>query len=218
VAALRSFFGYLEETGRISASPVRGIPRPKQEAKVPLVLTEAEYGRLRAAAAADPRSRAIVELFLQTGIRLSQAATLTGNDVGLPEAQGLPAVGTLRVRGKGRKERTITLNSRACEALSAYLATRADVQRSGALFASRNRPGLTPRGIQRIIDRLMRSAGITGATIHTLRHTFATHMVRKGTNLRAVQEALGHSSLQTTSRYVALARELMDQQLEANAL
>jgi integrase/recombinase XerC len=218
LAALRSFFGYLEEAGRIPASPVRGIPRPKQEAKVPRVLTEGEYGRLRAAAAADPRSRAIVELFLQTGIRLSEAATLTRNDVGLPEGQDLPAIGMLQVRGKGRKERTITLNSRACEAISAYLTTRADTERGAALFASRNGPGLTPRGIQRSIDKLMTSAGITGATVHTLRHTFATHMVRKGTNLRVVQEALGHSSLQTTSRYVALARELMDQQLEANAL
>jgi len=87
-----------------------------------------------------------------------------------------------------------------------------------ALFASGNGTGLTPRGIQRIIDKLTRSVGITGATVHTLRHTFATHMVRKGTNLRVVQEALGHSSLQTTSRYVSLARELMDQLLEANAL
>jgi site-specific recombinase XerD len=89
---------------------------------------------------------------------------------------------------------------------------------AAALFTSRNGPGLTPRAIQRILNKLMASAGITGATVHTLRHTFATHMVRKGTNLRVVQEALGHSSLQTTSCYVSLARELMDQQLEANAL
>jgi site-specific recombinase XerD len=159
-----------------------------------------------------------VEIFLQTGIRLSEAAALTRDDVALPEAQGLPAVGTLRVRGKGRKERTITLNSRACKALSAYLATRANAESGAALLASRTGPGLTPRGIQRIIDMLMRSAGITGATVDTLRHTFATHMVRKGTNLGVVQEALGHTSLQTTSLYVSLARELMDQQLEANAL
>jgi site-specific recombinase XerD len=84
LAALRSFFSYLEEAGRIPASPVRGIPRPKQEANVPRVLTETEYGRLRAAAAADPRSRAIVEIFLQTGIRLSEAAALTRDDVALP--------------------------------------------------------------------------------------------------------------------------------------
>jgi len=77
------------------------------------------------------------------------------------------------------------------------------------LFASRGGARLTPRGIQRIVHKLMTSAGITGASVHTLRHTFATHTVRKGTNLRVVQEALGHSSLQTTSRYVSLTRELM---------
>ena len=218
LAALRSFFGYLEEAGRIPASPVRGIPKPKQEATQPRVLTQIEYGRLRTAAAADPRGRAIIELFLQTGIRVSEAAKLTVADVGLPEAQGLPAIGSLRVHGKGRKQRTITLNSRACETLSAYLATRDDAERGAPLFASRRRSRLTPRGLQRIVHKLMRSADITGASVHTLRHTFATHTVRKGTNLRVVQEALGHSSLQTTSRYVSLARELMDQQLEANAL
>lgn len=136
----------------------------------------------------------------------------------LPEAQGLPAIGWLRVHGKGRKERTVTLNSRACEALSAYLATRTDAGKGAPLFASRRGARLTPRGSQRIVHKPMTSAGITGANVHTLRHTFATHTVRKGTNLRVVQEALGHSSLQTTSRYVSLARELMDQQLEANAL
>jgi len=218
LAALRSFFGYLEEAGHISASPVRGIPRPKQEVNEPRVLTAAEYGRLRAAAGGNPRCRAVVELFLQTGIRLSEAARLTNEDIGLPEAQGLPAIGWLRVHGKGRKERTVTLNSRACEALSAYLATRTDTGKGAPLFASRGGARLTPRGIQRIVRKLLTSAGITGASVHTLRHTFATHTVRKGTNLRVVQEALGHSSLQTTSRYVSLARELMDQQLEANAL
>jgi site-specific recombinase XerD len=217
LGALRSFFGYLEEAGRIRANPARGIPRPKQETNEPRVLTEGEYGRLRAAAA-DPRGRAVIELFLQTGIRLSEASKLTRDDVGLPETQDLPAIGWLRVLGKGRKERTVTLNSRACEALSAYLGTRSDFERGAPLFVSRKGSCLSPRGIQRVVRKLMKSAGITGASVHTLRHIFATHTVRKGTNLRVVQEALGHSSLHTTSRYVSLARELMDQQLEANAL
>jgi site-specific recombinase XerD len=77
---------------------------------------------------------------------------------------------------------------------------------------------LTPRSIERSVAKFCRAAGVSKTSVHTLRHTFATHMVRKGTNLRVVQEALGHSSLQTTSRYVSLARELMDEQLEANAL
>lgn len=181
-------------------------------------MTQAEYGRLKAAAAADPRGRAIVELFLQTGIRLSEATKLRIDDVVLAESRGLPAIGSLRVSGKGRKERTITLNSRACGALIDYLGTRPNAERLEALLVSKRGSGLTARSVQRIVGRLMVSAGITRASVHTLRHTFATHTVRKGTNLRVVQEALGHSSLQTTSRYVSLARELMDEQLEANAL
>ncbi len=216
-AALRSFFGYLEEAGLIPASPATGILRPKQELQEPRVLTEAEYGRLRAAAASDSRGQAIIELFLQTGIRLSEAATLSVENVALPDDE-LPGIGSLRVHGKGRKERTVTLNSRACGALSGYLATREHVVEGAPLFLSRRGSRLTPRSIQRIVRQLMSAAGIAGASVHTLRHTFATHSVRKGTSLRVVQEALGHSSLQTTSRYVSLARELMDQQLEANAL
>lgn len=86
------------------------------------------------------------------------------------------------------------------------------------MFVARTGTGLTPRAIHRIVKKHMTKAGINHASVHTLRHTFATHMVRKGTNLRVVQEALGHTSLQTTSVYVSLARELMDQQLQANAL
>jgi integrase/recombinase XerC len=218
LAALRSFFGYLEETEQVHASPVRGIAKPKQDVSQPRVLSQAEYERLRAVVADDIRGRALIELFLQTGIRVSEAATLKRGDVALPEAQDLPAIGSLHVRGKGRKERMITLNSRACEALSTYLASRGQSDGNGPLLASRGGGSLTTRSIQRIVRRLMASAGIAGASVHTLRHTFATHTVRKGANLRVVQEALGHSSLQTTSRYVSLARELMDQQLEANAL
>ena len=217
LAALRSFFGYLEEERRIASSPVRGIPPPKQESAQPRVLSQIEYARQQAAAD-DPRARALVELFLQTGIRLSEAARLRVEDASLPTAGDLPAIGSLRVWGKGRKERTITLNSKACEALSAYLLTRSAIDRRAPMFISKYGTALTPRSIQRIARKLADSAGVPSSTVHTLRHTFATHMVRKGTNMRVVQEALGHSSLQTTSRYVSLARELMDEQLEANAL
>lgn len=160
------------------------MPKPKREASEPRVLTEAEYGPLRTAAAGDPRGWAIVELFLQTGIRLSEAAKLSIDDIALPEVQGLPAIGSLRVRGKGRKKRIITLNSRACEALLAHLATHPSAEEEGALSLSRKGARLSPRGIQHIVHRLMRSAGITGASVYTLWHTFATHTVRKGTNLR----------------------------------
>ncbi len=86
------------------------------------------------------------------------------------------------------------------------------------VFLFKSGARLTPRAIQRIVKKYMTLAGVSRASVHTLRHTFATHMVRKGTNLRVIQEALGHTSLQTTSVYVSLARELMDEQLQANAL
>jgi integrase/recombinase XerC len=194
LSALRSFFLYLEEDGRIANSPVRGIPPPKQESAQPRVLSELEYRRLKAAAESDPRGRAIVELFLQTGIRLAEAARLRIEDVMLPYAEQLPGIGSLSVWGKGRKQRTITLNSRACAAVSGYLATRSEADRQSRLFVSRYGSSLTPRSIERSVAKLLKAAGITRTGVHTLRHTFATHMVRKGTNLRVVQEALGHSS------------------------
>lgn len=165
LGALRSFFSYLEEVGRIPASPVRDIPRPRQEAGEPRVLIEGEYERLRAVALGNPRSRAVVELFLQTGIRLSEASKLTTDDVGLSEAQGPPAIGWLRVRGKGRKERTITLNSRACEALWAYLGTRADCERGAPLFLSRKSARLSSRAVDSVVPG---RSTVTRATI-TLR-------------------------------------------------
>jgi integrase/recombinase XerD len=86
------------------------------------------------------------------------------------------------------------------------------------VFFARTAASLTPRGIQKIVKKHMAKATISGANVHTLRHTFATHTVKKGTNLRVVQDALEHISLQTTSVYVSLARDLMDEQLQANAL
>ena len=109
------------------------------------------------------------------------------------------------------------MNWKACEALRAYLDGRLWADAT-PVFLSKTGSRLTSRAIQRIVKKYMAKAGINHASVNTLRHTFATHMVRKGTNLRAVQEALGHTSLQTTSVYVSLARELMDRQLQANAL
>jgi integrase/recombinase XerC len=144
-------------------------------------------------------------------------ASLTLADLQLPSGSDERCTGAVTVTGKGRKRRTVSLNSKACEALRAYLDGRLAAKNS-RVFLSRGGRGLTSRAIQRTIKKYMSKAGITDASVHTLRHTFATHMVRKGTNLRVVQEALGHSSLQTTSVHVSLARELMDQQLQANAL
>ncbi len=217
LAAIKSFFGYLEDTGAVDRSAAKGLPRPKQAVREPRVLTEAEYKRLQEACGRDRRDRALVEVFLQTGLRLSEVAGLMLGDLELPMGCECMTIGTVSVTGKGRKRRTVTLNSKACDTLRIYLGARRSPSIS-PVFSSRAGDRLGSRAIQRIVKTRMAMAGIANASVHTLRHTFATHMVRKGTNLRVIQEALGHTSLQTTSVYVSLARELMDEQLQANAL
>jgi len=119
LAAVKSFFGYLEDAGVIERSPAKAIPRPKQEVREPRVLTEDQYVRLRAACADHPRERALIELFLQTGLRLSEVASLTLGDLQLPPPR---SVGAVSVHGKGRKRRTVSLNWKAltrCERICA---------------------------------------------------------------------------------------------------
>jgi integrase/recombinase XerD len=217
LAAIKSFFHYLQDSGIIDQNPACGLPRPKQEVRQARVLTRQEYEALRQACNGHARDAALMELFLQTGLQLSEVASLTLADLHLPIRSEERCIGAVTVTGKGRKRRTVSLNSKACEALRAYLGSRR-ASNGSPVFLSRTGSGLTSRAIQRIVQKYMSTAGISGASVHTLRHTFATHMVRKGTNLRVVQEALGHTSLLTTSVYVSLARELMDQQLQANAL
>jgi len=217
LAAIASFFTFLEEVGAVHSNPIRTVPRPRQEMGERRVLSEDEYRRLQNACQDNLRDRAIIELFLQTGLRLSEAVSLRLADVQIESSGNGRQIGAASLRGKGRKQRTVTLNWKACAALSAYLRERPKVETDG-VFVARSGSPLGPRAIQDIVKTYLRQAKIQGASVHALRHTFATHMVRKGTNLRVVQEALGHSSLQTTSVYVSLARELMDQQLQENAL
>lgn len=217
LAAIRSFFAYLTDADIIAANPASNVHRPKQAARTPRVLTEEEYRRLQAGCSDHPRDRAIIELFLQTGLRLSEVANLKLIDLLLPQKPD-EQIGSVTVTGKGSKKRVVSLNWKACQAIDAYLGQRPCAKTDRVFLSSRAQAPLGPRAIQQMVKKHMERAAITGATVHTLRHTFATHMVRRGTNLRVVQEALGHSSLQTTSLYVSLARELMDEQLQANAL
>lgn len=218
-ASIRSFFGFLESHSYIVTNVASRLRPPGRETKERRVLTEAEYRRLQDACRFHARDQAIIELFLQTGMRLFELSQLRVDDVALPAKVGKDksGVGSVRIQGKGRKERTVTLNWKACKALKSYLAVRPDSSDS-TLFLSKFREPLGPRAIQELVRKYLREASIEGATVHTLRHTFGTHQVKKGTNLRVVQEAMGHSDLKTTSVYVHLARDLMDEQLQANAL
>lgn len=195
VASIRSFFAFLVQDGTLSASPAEDLLPPEREDRPPRVLTETEYMRLRHAAADSIRDLAIIELLLQTGLRLSELARLSVNDVVLSPIDpriSLP-LGHLRVAGRGHRSRTVTLNIRACEALSAYLAERGDAE-SPPLFLSKFGTGLGPRGIEDVVTKHLKAAGIRGASVHTL--------------------VLGHATTETMAVYADVARERLDAEMQ----
>jgi integrase/recombinase XerC len=197
----------------------RRLVPPKTEQKEPRVLTKREYTALIRACAHHPRDSAIIELLLQTGTRLSEVARLTLDDVELPKriSRSPDTLGRLHVIGKGRKDRWIPLNYKACRALRTWLNVRPEVEHD-ALFVSKFKEPLGARSIQHVVKKHLHEAGIKGASVHTLRHTFATHHVAQGTSLRTVQEILGHADLKTTSIYVQLAQEVVRKELQEHAL
>ena len=218
--SLRSFFGFLSSNDFVVEDVTRKLRPPKAESKEPRVLSEMEYKRLLRACAYETRDAAILELLLQSGMRLSELTRLTLEDIELPaQINHEPAnIGILRIfGGKGRKDRTLPLNFKACKAIKAYLAVRPKVE-TRSVFINKFGHPLGPRGVQLLVQKYMREAGIRGAHVHSLRHTFGTHHVAKGTSLRTVQEALGHKDLKTTSIYVSLAREVMNKEIQEHAL
>jgi integrase/recombinase XerC len=216
--AARSFFAFLARGGLIVHDPAAELIPPRAERKEPRVLSRDEYAALLRACSHHPRDAAVIELLLQTGIRLSELARLCREDVALPRRIGRDegAVGRLHILGKGRRARWIPLNYKACAALRAWLGTRRDEE--PALFLTKFGRPLGPRAIQHLVRKHLHEAGIRGATVHTLRHTFATHHVARGTSLRTVQEVLGHASLKTTSLYVQLAQDTVRRELQEHAL
>jgi integrase/recombinase XerC len=219
VATIRSLFRFLVQQGMLPASPAEELLPPEREREERRVLSESEYKRLMAAVQHEVRDGAILELLLQTGIRQSECAAIALGDIQLPArvSRDEGNVGSLRVHGKGRKDRVVTLNYKACRALKAYLAVRPKIDEE-RLFLTKFEKPLGTRSFRNIVGKYLHEAGIPDASTHALRHTFATHHVRKGTKLDVVRQALGHESLATTSVYVGLAREVMDQELQRNAL
>jgi len=219
VASIRSFFAFLEDQGTIPQSPARKLIPPAREYIQPRVLTEGEYKRLLEAVHGEIRDNAIIELLLQTGMRLSEIARLTTANIELPtkSSQDEGNVGSVYILGKGRKSRTVTLNWKACRALRSYLQIRPEVD-DNHLFITKFGRGISGRAIEYLVEKYLKQASIHSASVHTLRHTFATYMVKKGTKLDVVRQALGHQDLKTTSIYVELAREVMDKELQQDAL
>lgn len=207
LASLRTFFTFLQVQGRLETNPAALAPTPKLDKPLPRFLTVDEVvqllGRPEGGDFARVRDLAILEVFYAGGLRLSELAGLTLADVDLER-------GVLKVLGKGGRERLAFLGRPARQALAAYLPAReALLARRGmatsALFLNRQGGPLSARGVARIVAARARQAGVPGGlNPHALRHSFATHLLEGGADLRAVQELLGHASISSTQRYLHL--------------
>jgi integrase/recombinase XerC len=199
LAALRTFFRYLCREGVLDRNPARPLLSPRLERRIPAYLDESELdGFLDVPGGTDAalRARAILELLYGTGIRCAELVGLDLAEVDL-EAR------MIRVLGKGRKERVVPFGSRAREALRAWLPARMRARPgSDALFVNAKGGRLTDRSVRKLLARRVQQTALARRiSPHALRHSFATHLLGRGADLRSIQELLGHSSLSTTQRY-----------------
>jgi len=210
LAAVRTFLRYLRREALIADDPGALVPTPRREVRMPAHLSENEMmALLEAASGTDElgrRDRAILELFYASGLRLSELAGLDIDDVNLGSRMA-------RVLGKGGKQRLVPFNNSTASAIRTYLKLRPhDPSSSDALFVNHRGTRLSTRSIDRIVRRYVMESGTRlGISPHALRHTFATHLLQRGADLRAIQELLGHARLGTTERYTHVnAAQLID--------
>lgn len=200
LSCLRSFFRFLCREGQLASNPAAAIASPRLERRLPAFLDEKQILRLLEMPPTDNwlgmRDRAILELLYSTGIRVSELVGMNLEDID-------EISGSVLVRGKGKKERMCPVGRAALIVLQAYLALRPRKgPRLSAVFVSQKRSRLTTRQVDRILTKYVRLAGLPdNIRAHSLRHTFATHLLDRGADLRSVQELLGHASLSTTQIY-----------------
>jgi integrase/recombinase XerC len=204
LSAVKKFFRFHLQRGNIAVDPTVGIGTPKKERQLPVYLTVDEMFRLLESPQADTpvgrRDRALLEVAYSCGLRVSELVGVNWSDID----RNLELV---HVRGKGGKERLVPIGSKALAALAVY---QADIARlcpgylpdDNAVFLNRRGQRLTARSVARLVETYAAASGIaTRTTPHALRHSFATHLLNAGADLRAIQELLGHASLSTTQRY-----------------
>ena len=203
LSAIRTFFRYLNREGILTSNPARLVATPRREQRLPAVLTADDAIRLmespKAKKPADHdtmlRDRAVLETLYSTGIRASELIGMNREDIDRHD-------GLIRIRGKGRKERIVPVGTKALDAIDAYLGRLAGSSDIAAVFLGPSGKRLTARTVQRILQNHRKQLGLQQkASPHTLRHSFATHLLESGADLRAIQELLGHASLSTTQRY-----------------
>jgi len=203
LSCLRSFFRFLTREGYLKTNPILSLSSPKQDKHLPLFLTEEEVAKLiESVLPKDERAlrdRAILETFYSTGIRISELVGLDTEDIDF-------IGGIAKVMGKGKKERIVPIGDIAIRTIRNYLERRK--KQSEVLFLNKNGKRITTRGVRGIVEKYLRIAGIRqGVSAHTLRHSFATHLLNRGADLRSVQELLGHVNLSTTQIYTHLTTE-----------
>lgn len=204
LASLRSWFSWQKASGFIEKDPCDALQNPQKAKRLPQVLTPAEVAAL-IRVSNNPRERVAVELLYGAGLRVSELVRLNWSDISLSQ-------GYVRCFGKGSKERVVPIGSMANEALKSYKAEigpekKTNVRMGQPVFCNRQGKRLSRLVVWQIIKRLASKAGITKKlSPHTLRHSFATHLIENGADLRAVQELLGHTSVVTTQLYTHVSR------------
>jgi integrase/recombinase XerC len=218
IASLRAFFKYLVKKGLLNLDPMLGITSPRQDKKLPKFLRGEQIDALLTAPdAADPlglRDAAILEVLYATGTRVSELAGMNLNHIDMLSAE-------IKVLGKGSKERIVLLGRAAKEALAIYLSNgRAKLisqkkPQEDAVFLNKNGGRLTDRSIRRLLNKYFATVSEEiNISPHVLRHSFATHMLERGADLRSIQELLGHSSISTTQIYTHVSRERLKEVYE----
>jgi len=206
LSALRSFFRFLARESIIKANPILMLSSPKLDKHLPSFMTEEEVNKLIESAFAKDdndefglRDRAVLETFYSSGLRISELVGLSIDDVDFIS-------GVVKAFGKGKKERVVPIGDAALNAIRKYLDKRKKA--SSALFLNKNGKRIGTRGVRDIVEKYLKGAGIArGVSPHTFRHSFATHLLNRGADLRTVQELLGHANLSTTQIYTHLTTE-----------
>ena len=201
LSALRSFFKYLMRDGIVDANPARNVATPKAEKHLPSVLQTSDVALLieqpDLSTPLGVRDRAWLELLYGSGLRIGELVGIDIDDIELRAR-------LVKVRGKGSKERIVPFGSKAEEALRAWMSVRPSTD-AHALFTNYRGQRITARSVRRLFERYVRGAALrAGVSPHTLRHSFATHLLNAGADLRGIQELLGHASLSTTQKYTHL--------------
>ena len=210
LSCIRSFFKFLHREGYIKSNPAKLVSNPKVSKLLPRFLSVDEVFSLvekpEGIGFIPVRNKAILELLYSSGLRVSELSGLNIEDLNIKES-------LIKIRGKGKKERIVPVGSKAIDALKSYMIERMLLKsKDKALFLNRMGTRLTDRGVRRIVAKYARDLAMYGQiSPHTLRHTFASHLIQGGADLRVIQELLGHSSLSTTQKYTHLdITHLMD--------